>query len=287
VKGQDPKDDNGVRGALTFASQPVLTNPRKHYFGLAGLAYNIPLKTAGKNIQVQEDEGKKKEEGDEESTVEIKLHLGKWFDGETLDDNWFRRLLPSAKTSEGNVWKQRVPLPGIRLLPFQREQKDDKKQANYSLALRADLLSLGLDFEGSTEDGLLFVKNKGPLSYFHLGAIEARIALLFSGEQIVFGVGVKLKDMRLSLGPKATDDKKKDDKASGDEILEGLQGLLDDDWAVVPAPKKPEERNIKTRLSAKKKDKFSISVGYLTPLSEGGHHTLDVQLYDEKGTVAR
>jgi hypothetical protein len=139
VKGQDPKDDNGMRGALTFASQAVLTNPRKHYFGLAGLAYNIPLETAGKNIQVQEDQGEKKEEGDEESTVEIKLHLGKWFDGETLDDNWFRRLLPSAETSEGNVWKQRVPLPGIRLLPFQREQKDDKKQAKYSLALRADL----------------------------------------------------------------------------------------------------------------------------------------------------
>lgn len=304
VKGQDPDDADGMRGALTLASQAAPTNTLKHYFGLAGLAYNITLKKAGESIKAQADEGEKKgdkpggepegkkdageKKGDkeaEESNVEIKLHLGKWFDGETLDDNWYRRLLPIVELSEGNPWKRRVPLPGIRLLPLVREQKDDNTLDKYSLTLRADLLSLGFDIKGTSKDGLLFFKDKGVFTYFHLGGIETRLAFLFSGDRFVFGIGVKLKDVRLSLAPEEKKDgKKKDDKGTGDEILDGLKGLLDDDdWAVVAEPEKPKERTMKTRMGGKKKDKFSLSVGYLTPMFDGSHGTLDVQLYDDKG----
>ena len=153
----------------------------------------------------------------------------------------------------------------------------------YSLTLRGDLLSLGFDITRTGKDGLLSAKDKSVLTYFHLGGIETRLALLFTGDLVAFGIGVKLKDMRLSFGPKE-EEKKKEEKASGDEIIKGLQGLLgDDEWAVVDEPKKPEEKKPKTRLGAKKKDKFSISIGYLSPMFEGSYGTLDVQLYDEKG----
>ncbi len=114
------------------------------------------------------------------------------------------------------------------------------------MALRGDLLSLGYDFKGTTKAGLTFLKaKKGPLAYFGLGAVETRIALLFSSERVAFGIGVKLKDLRLSFGPKEKDGEKKDEKASGDDLIAGLQELLADDWVAVPAPEKPDERSVK------------------------------------------
>src|SRR6185295_3717087 len=134
-------------------------------------------------------------------------------------------------------------------------------------------LSVGIDFQGTTKDGLTFLE--GLAGYFGLGAVETRLTFMLSLEDIdqkkkffdrfAFGVGVKLKDMRLSLGPKDEDEKKKEKK--GDEIIEGLQELLADDWAVLPSVE-PKKRTVKTRLSAKKKDKFSISIGYLSPLKD-------------------
>lgn len=321
VKGVERKNDKQARFALSLASQVAETNANKHYFGLAGLAYNIPVKTASeddadakddpdsaklvldkgnftdnKSILIDPDEDEEEEEEvgtppivveeDEtkaKSTVEIFLHLGKWLSGETLEDNWFRRLLPNIEDSP------RTPLPGIRILPFQREHLVDNTQAKYSLAARIDLLSLGFDIKSTSKDGLTFLQfNKGPFAYFGLGAIEVRTALLLASEHVLFdrpafGIGVMFKDMRLSFGPKGSGEEKKEDKDSGDEITEGLQALLADEWEVVPAPKKPKDKKPKTRLSAKKKDKFSISVGYLSPLSEGSHGTLDIQIYDEKG----
>src|SRR5437763_1434448 len=96
---------------------------------------------------------------------------------------------------------------------------------------------------------------------------------------------VQRRDARRQLvSPLAAAGEKEEEKGGGDDILDSLKGLLgDDDWAVVAAPKKPEERTVKTRLSAKKQDKFSLSVGYLSPLSEGSGGTLDIQLYDKKG----
>lgn len=82
--------------------------------------------------------------------------------------------------------------------------------------------------------------------------------LLF--DRSVFGIGVKLKDLRLSLASKLEDE----EKSSGNEILGGRQKLLADEWEVVPAPKKPDDKKPRTRLSAKKKDKISVSVGYLS-----------------------
>ncbi|HEX7318174.1 MAG TPA: DUF6603 domain-containing protein [Pyrinomonadaceae bacterium] len=317
--GIDAKDRNSKRIAVSLASQSALNAPGKHYFGIAGLAYNIPVYTTPEKKEEQpeddaeenpvlvlgrnyfeddenefvadEDEWvvvgdeKKGEEKKEEkpSGVEVRLHLGKWFSDETLDDNWFRRLLPPAGT-EKSPWKRRVPLPGIRLFPFQRTLTDGKQsEAVYTLALRGDFLSLGFDLKGKTKDGLTFLKfGKGPLSYFGLGAFELRIAFLTTTQgRVVFGGGIKLKDMRLSLAPKEKE-KEEEEKAS-DEIVAGLQGLLgDDEWVAVPAPKK-EESKPKTRLSAKRKDKFSISAGYLMSLTGEGDGTLDVQLYDEKG----
>jgi len=116
--------------------------------------------------------------------------------------------------------------------------------------------------------------------YFGLGAVEIRLALSTSlddvhaskewYERFSLGVGVKLKDLRLSFGPQKEEEK----KPKKDDFLFGLQQLLND---------KPEEKKVKTRLSAKKKDKFSLSFGYLTQLTAGSKGTLDVQLYDEKG----
>ena len=321
VKGVSRKNDKEARFALSLASQVAETNANKHYFGLAGLAYNIPVKTVSEEeaakeddpnaakivldkgnftedksilIDPDEDEEEEEEEGTppivveedkskEKSTVEIFLHLGKWFGGETLEDNWFRRLLPDVENSK------RTPLPGIRILPFQREHKVDNTQANYSLTVRVDLLSIGFDIKGTTKDGLGFLQfNKGPFAYFGLGAFELRTALLLASEHTLFdrpafAVGIKFKDMRLSFGPKGSGEEKKEEKEKGDDIIEGMQELLADEWEIVPAPKKPEEKEPKTRLSAKKKDKFSISVGYLSPLAEGSHGTLDIQIYDEKG----
>jgi hypothetical protein len=313
VKGVDPKDDNGARMAFTLAAQTAAGDALKHYFGLAGLAYNIPVKTAASkeaakegdanapaivlgeehftdgwvlvpeddedddglvliddevtlDAPLEETDGEKESEGKKEkkSSLEVRLHLGKWFNGETLDDNWFRRLLP-AKGAQ-----RRVPLPGLRLLPFRRTHDDKTKEAIYSLALRGDLLSLGFDLKGNAKKGLTFLKaSKGPLAYFGLGSVETRIALLFTSERVAFGIGVKLKDLRLSFGPKEPDEEEPDE----DDIYAGLKELFAE----------PEEKGPQTRLGAKKKDKFSLSVGYLSPLSEGSHGTLDIQLYDKKG----
>ncbi len=41
ISGVDAKTDKGTRMALALASQAALTDPRKHYFGLAGMGYNI------------------------------------------------------------------------------------------------------------------------------------------------------------------------------------------------------------------------------------------------------
>ncbi len=194
------------------------------------------------------------------------------------------RLLPKGETPG----QQRSPLPGIRVLPFKRATSDDHTKTSFSWTFVFELLSVGLDFQGTTKDGLTFLE--GLAGYFGLGAVETRLTFMLSLEDIdqkkkffdrfAFGVGVKLKDMRLSLGPKDEDEKKKEKK--GDEIIEGLQELLADDWAVLPSVE-PKKRTVKTRLSAKKKDKFSISIGYLSPLKDGGNSTLDIQLYDEKG----
>jgi hypothetical protein len=325
VGGLSSKQDKGKRYAVSLASQPGLNDPAKHFFGLAGLAYNILLNPvsekeakAGKegtdeswvvlskdnftddeSILIDPDEDEE-EEGEgppeekpennppdkvEKSRVEVLLHLGKWFSGETLDDNWFLRLLPKTEAPG----KQRVPLPGIRLLPFKRVASGDHTKANFSWTLLIDLLSLGVDVRGTTKDGLGLLQ--GIAGHFGLGAVEVRLALKVSLEDITtrkgffdraaLGVGVKLKDLRLSLGPKDEDEKKKE-KAGGDDLMRGLQELLADDWAVLPETR-PKKRTVKTRLTAKKKDKFSISVGYLTPLKAGGSGTLDIQLYDEKG----
>lgn len=324
VSGLKSEKDNATRFAITLASQAHEINPKKkQHFGIAGFAYNIPIKTVSdkdpaakkddpdstklvlndadftddESILIQDEEPagvaptepeaapivQEEEKPKKKSTLEIRLHLGKWFDGDTLDDNWFRRLLPPVDISKKSVWKRRVPLPGFRFLPYQRELSDDDKKATFDLALRGELLSMGFDFKGTTKDGLTFLQfNKGPLAYLGLGAVETRIALLLSAERVAFGIGVKLKDLRLSFGPKEKKDDKEKEEKSGDEIIAGLQDLLADDWEVVPAPKKTET-SPKTRMSAKKKDKFSISVGYLSPLYEGSHGTLDIQLYDEKG----
>ena len=318
IKGLTPKTDNEPRIALSLASQSHLVDTQKSYFGIAGLAYNIPLTpvpekksdtkdpkdediktpkitisddnfTDDESILV-EDESEEEQNNDKpkpsdgpKSTVDVLLHLGKWMSGETLDDNWFQRLLPPPESGP----KRRVPLPGIRVLPFKRTQNN--QDAIFDWTLLIDLLSLGIDIKGTSKDGLGFVK--GVAGHFGLGAVEIRLAIKiaiedFRGEKSFFerfslnaGVGVKLKDLRLSFGP--PEEEKKTEKG-GNEIIEGLQELLADDWVVVPTPDKSPEPKLKTRLSAKKKDKFSISVGYLSPL-KGGGGTLDIQLYDEKG----
>src|SRR5262249_947104 len=150
VSGLKSKKDKDARIAISLASQTNPVDTKKHYFGLAGLAYNISLTpvpekangdkepeskgdqlkrptitlsddnfTEDESILIEEDEqeedegkeetGNKPEEKVEQSKVEALLHLGKWFSGETLDDNWLLRLLPKADTGG----KQRVPLPGI------------------------------------------------------------------------------------------------------------------------------------------------------------------------------
>ena len=314
VKGLTPKTDKEPRIALSLASQANLVDPKKSYFGLAGLAYNIPLtpvpekksdsKDAKKDEDVktptivlsddnftddesilvpEESEQEESESGGDspeptptegpKSTVEVLLHLGKWLSGESIDDNWYQRLLPLADGP-----KQRVPLPGIRLLPVRRVAEHERQAARFDWTLLIDLLSLGIDIQSRSEGGLTFLK--GQAGHFGLGAVEIRLALKFSledirnqksfFERVSIGVAVKLKDLRLSFEPPA-DDKK---EGSGNEILDGVQKAL--------APAKVPEKKIKTRLSAKKKDKFSISVGYLTPLKEGNLGTLDIQLWDEK-----
>lgn len=317
ISGLDSKKDKYNRIAVSLASQSNLADKTKHYFGIAGLAYNILLNpvpegegapkdgesdkpsivvsddnfTDDDDILIPIDDDDDDEVGQSEpenppasekkSKVNVLLQLGKWFSNETLDDNWMLRLLPKSD----DPGKQSVPLPGIRVLPFKRVESADHTKANFSWTLLVDLLSLGIDIQGTTKEGLKFIE--GLSGYFGLGAVEVRLTLKLSFDDIntkqsffdhvVFGIGVKLKDMRLSLGPK--EEEKKD---TGDEIIAGIQKALTDDWAVIPGGD-PKERTVKTRLSAKKKDKFSISIGYLSPLKEGGNSTLDIQLYDEKG----
>ncbi len=323
ISGLDSNKDKYNRIAVTLASQKSKTDAKRKYFGVAGLAYNILLNpvsdkdkdddpgkptivlsednfTSDESILIdpEEDEQEEQESGSGDtppsedttpakkkvSKVDVLLQLGKWFSGETLDDNWMLRLLP--KTDQPG--KERIPLPGVRVLPFKRIESADHTKANFSWTFLLDLMSLGIDFQGTTKNGLTFVQ--GLAGYFGLGAVEVRLTFNLSLEDIndtkktffdrfAFGVGVKLKDMRLSLGPKEEDKKK---KGSGDQIIEGLQELLADDWEVIPVTE-PKKRGVKTRLSAKKKDKFSISVGYLSPLKSGGNSTLDIQLYNDKG----
>ena len=321
VKGATPKKDKEARVAISLASQRSETEPNNDYFGLAGLIYNIPLKTVppdaaekkdkdkddGALIVISEDNFSKDEEiflddDDEEedgaepkpepekdkprSTVEVYGHLGKWLSGETVDDNWYRRLLPLAESQQ----KPRVPIPGIRLLPIKRTSNVTllgAQEATFGWTFRADLLSLGIDIKGTTKDGLGFLQ--GLAGHFGLGAVEIRVAISASAEEVLktkewwerltVGVAVKLKDLRLSLGPKEKEEK----KDSGNELMDGIENILSDEWLEELAPEKSKSPKVKTRLSAKKKDKFSISVGYLTQLTKNSKGTLDVQLYDEKG----
>ncbi len=330
ASGLESKTAKPKRIVAALASQPDVIDRAKHFFGLAIVAYNILLNpvsnkdseakggdkdetsivltednfTDDEKILIEPEESQEEENVDEpkppekegeKSRTEFLLHLGKWFSGETLDDNWLLRLLPKSD----DPGQQRVPLPGIRLLPFKWIRSNDHSKATFSWTLVVDLVSLGIDIQGTTKDGLKFID--GFAGYFGLGAVELRLAFKLSLEDIyqkkgffdrvALGIGVKLKDMRLSLGL-SDDEKKKREEArkknqtveKGDEIIEGLQELLADDWVVVPkTDTKPVKRDVKTRLSAKKKDKFSISVGYLTPLKEGTYGTLDVQLYDSDG----
>ena len=325
VKGATPKTTNEARIAVSLASQTSETEPDKSFFGLAGLIYNIPVKTVppdasdkkdkdeGASIAVSEDnfskdesifldEHEEEDEGAEpkpepkpeskkdepRSTVEAFFHFGKWLSGETLDDNWYQRLLPPAETPQ----KRRVPIPGIRLLPIKRTSTLPllgNQQAAFTWTFRAELLSLGVDIKSATKDGLTFLQ--GLAGHFGLGAVEVRLAIIASAEDVLktkewwerlsIGVAVKLKDLRLSLGPKDKDEDKKKD--SGNEIMDGIENILSDEWVMEPAPEKSKSPKVKTRLSAKKKDKFSISFGYLTQLTKDSKGTLDVQLYDEKG----
>ncbi len=317
IGGLDSKKDKYNRIAVSLASQSDLSDATKHYFGVAGLAYNILLNPVPKEddapkngdsgkpsivlsddnfsddddifIAIEDDDEDEQSEPEnapppkeKKSKVDVLLQLGKWFSNETLDDNWMLRLLP--KTDEPG--KQSLPLPGIRVLPFKRTESADHTKANFSWTLLVDLLSLGIDIQGTTKEGLKFIQ--GVAGHFGLGAVEVRLTIKLSFDDIntkkslfdrlVFGVGVKLKDMRLSLGPKEEEKK----KGAGDEIIAGIQKSLGDDWAVVPGAE-PKKRTVNTRLSGKKKDKFSISIGYLSPLKDGGNSTLDIQLYDEKG----
>lgn len=315
ISGLDSKNDKYNRIAVSLASQVNRNDETKSYFGIAGLAYNILLNPVSKkettkkgepetpSIVLSEDNFTDDEsiliepdvdEGDEEkptppsegkkSKVDVLLQLGKWFSNESLDDNWMLRLLPKSSTPA----QQRTPLPGIRVLPFKKVSSNDHTTANFGWTFLFELLSVGIDIQGNTKDGLTFLQ--GLAGHFGLGAVELRLSFMLSLEDIdkkknffdrvALGIGVKLKDMRLSLGPKEEDEKK--EKGKGDEIVAGLQELLSDDWAIIP-PTKPKERNVTTRLSAKKKDKFSISIGYLSPMKDGGFSTLDIQLYDEKG----
>ena len=191
------------------------------------------------------------------------------------------RALLEGYAELDSLQNPRVPVPGIRILPFKRVSKVSvlgTQEAAFSWSLRADLLSLGIDIKSATKEGFTFLK--GLAGYFGLGAVEIRLALSMSAddvharkewyERFTIGVGVKLKDLRLSFAPQ-----KEEKKAKDDDFLWGLQQLL--------VPDKPEENKVKTRLSAKKKDKFSLSFGYLTQLTAGSKGTLDVQLYDEKG----
>jgi len=334
ISGLTPKTDKEKRIALSLAAQEEAG--KKHFFGLGGIAYNIPIKvvseedlkkleelekqkkkeaeeseptivvskenfTDDKSILIEEDEEEEDEGGEpkpetdidkrpEETTakpskIEVDLHFGKWFSGETLDDNWLKRLLPLGENK-----KPRVPLPGVRVLPIKRTRDEilGNKEATFQWSLLFDLVSLGVDIKSVTKDGLGLLE--GIAGHFGLGSVEVRLAVKVSVEdaakeknffeRVSIGVGVKLKDLRLSFAPP---DKKEKKEKGGDEILEGLQELLKDDWVAVPAPPPPKEKTVRTRLSAKKKDKFSISAGYLTPLIPGGHGTLDIQLYDEKG----
>ena len=324
VYGLASKTDKAKRVAVSLASQRDLNDSTKHYFGLAGLAYNIllnPVKEKDAKAkkeddedwvivsddnfvddesvlidleedEEEEDEGPPEEKAEnkepekaEKGRVEVLLHIGKWFSNETLDDNWFLRLLPKSD----KPGKDRVPLPGIRLLPLKRTTATDHTKANVNWTLLLEVLSFGVDVQGTTKDGLGLIQ--GIAGLFGLGALEVRLALKVSLDDIHtkkrfldrvnIGVGVKLKDLRLSLGPNEDDKKKQKDKG-GDDIVSGLQDVLSDEWVVLPETK-PKKPTVKTRLSAKKKDKFSISVGYLTPLKEGSAGTLDIQLYDDKG----
>ena len=330
ASGLESKTERPKRIVAALASQPDVIDRAKQFFGLAIVAYNILLNPVSKKdstakngdkdetsivltednftddesilIEPDEDEeaapaeeSKPAEKEGEKSRVELLLHLGKWFSGETLDDNWLLRLLPKSD----DPGQQRVPLPGIRLLPFKWIPSTDHSKSTFTWTLVIDLVSLGIDIQGTTKEGLKFID--GFAGYFGLGAVELRLAFKLSLEEsykkkgfferVALGVGVKLKDLRLSLGL-SDDEKKKREEAKkknqkvekGDEIIEGLQELLADDWVVLPkTDTKPAKRDVKTRLSAKKKDKFSISVGYLTPLKEGTYGTLDVQLYDSDG----
>src|SRR6185436_6265528 len=177
----------------SLASQTSETDPNQSLFGLAGAFYNIPLKTVPPDAPKKENKEKsydeivqimldknnfardrrifwddeeeeefealrpKPEKEEEKSKVEVYLHLGKWFSDESLDDNWYRRLLPPVDSKPN----PRVPVPGIRILPFKRVSntpESGNQQAAFGCTLRTDLLSLGIDIKSATKEGFTFLK---------------------------------------------------------------------------------------------------------------------------------
>ncbi|MCP4629911.1 MAG: hypothetical protein GY850_41355 [bacterium] len=294
-----PAPDKELRVAAQLATVTDERNRNRHFFGLRGALRNIPLVQSAQMSPKEREEAKttaymKKMFGDKaqkinNSNLDVMLHLGKWFSGETLDDNWFRRLLP-------RVDGKRPPTaqPGIGLYPLSLTLPgrnldgptggDSNGPARFAQNWRTDLIGVGLDIIGATDDGLFSVP------HFRIGGVEVRglLALEFLRSTAkpgtftpvyVWGLGVKLDGMRLSLA-------KQEKKTEEDEILEGVQKLFSDAEDEAAGKQKILSTGLERTEAdeAAEKAGFSLSVGYLSPLrpdQKGG--TLDVQLYDAKG----
>lgn len=244
--GEEPLEgEPDSRAALQFAFVDDLKKPGKKYFGGRGLAYNIPLYRTPESDQDDDDNT-----AGTERKHELMFHLGKWLSGETLEDNWVRRLLPMDE----NEPTRRSGLPGIGLYPVSIQRTGE--QTTFRQEWRTELVSFGFDARGLSKNGLLGTPavNIGGVQIRGLAVVDIDMP-----ERLQRGFGgfaVKLNNVRLLLGlPDESEDLDDDDR---------LRSRLN-----------YTEKELKALKAG-----FGFSVGYLFGVGQNKKGSLDFQLWD-------
>ncbi len=273
--------------ALQLASVAGASQADGNRFGIRGVVRNYLLTAAAKGTQGKGPAGAKPEpaqtgakgatkqgaaspgDGKSASGYQVWLQLGKWFSVDSLQDNWFRRLMPTINPGSGAPTKPPVGDPGIGVYPFALTPPASGQPAKLALDWQLALVSLGLDLAKKAPANLIETPR------FKLGSVEVRMALisdLSDGGITAVGGGVLLKDIRLDLSGKQTPAKAQDQTAAEDDMSGAMQQLFaepnETGAGAQPPPAKPAPA-------------FSLSCGYL--YSKDHASQVDFQLYDARG----
>lgn len=183
------------------------------------------------------------------NSPQLKLQFGKWLTGEaTSSDSWLKRSNPTLTT---------IPNPGVSVYLVQADS-----QNNPSFQPRVELVSLGLDYQGSNQTPLIDVQG------VTLAGLEPRCYISIApNTPTAWGVALRCDQLGLPLG------KGLNSTASSNPIAQNLLDSGSDD----------QEETLKGDSASKNGDPqpvnpaFSAAIAYST--------TVNFQLYDSDGSA--